>query len=120
MLRPLYIFDLDGTLALIDHRRHHLEDKTDPRRHDKFYANIDQDLPNEPVIKVMHALQLAGNTIWIFSARRESTRPETVRWLEKHTALPMHDIELTLTMRPEGDHRPDEELKEIYLSLIHI
>src|SRR5882672_2210762 len=25
MTKPLYIFDLDGTLALIDHRRHYVE-----------------------------------------------------------------------------------------------
>lgn len=25
-MRPLYIFDLDGTLALIEHRKHMLDD----------------------------------------------------------------------------------------------
>ena len=46
---PLYIFDLDGTLALIDHRRHFLDDQADPKRWQKFFAACVDDQPNEPV-----------------------------------------------------------------------
>lgn len=31
-MKPLYIFDLDGTLVLIQHRKHYIEDKDDSQR----------------------------------------------------------------------------------------
>ncbi len=52
MTKPLYIFDLDGTLALMDHRRHHVELKPGSRvaalaswgiyrgPHEKFKDNV--------------------------------------------------------------------------------
>ena len=91
-LRPLYIFDLDGTLALIEHRRHFLErDTRDKWRH--FYAACDKDQPNEPVIATMERLRHAGADVWIFSGRSDEVRDKTVAWLAHHTSFMMHDLE---------------------------
>ena len=47
-MKPLYIFDLDGTLALTEHRQHILDNKDDPQRWRRFYAACDRDEPNAP------------------------------------------------------------------------
>ena len=114
-MRPLYIFDLDGTLALIDHRRHMLEWETrDKWRH--FYAACDKDQPNEPVIATMERLRHAGAEVWIFSGRSDEVRDKTVAWLAHHTSLMTHELEgPTLTMRAAGDYTADDVLKKQWL-----
>ena len=83
-MTPLYIFDLDGTLALIDHRRHFLDDKADPKRWQKFFAACVDDQPNEPVIRTLQALRRSGAECWIWSGRSDEVRSQTVEWLCRH------------------------------------
>ena len=59
MTTPLYIFDLDGTIALIDHRRPLLESKSSDRWQ-KFFAACVDDEPNKPVIDTLLGLRRAG------------------------------------------------------------
>lgn len=113
-MKPLYIFDLDGTLALIDHRRHLLEDLSNPNRHEAFYAACVQDGPNLPVLQTLKQLALDsynGADIWIFSGRSDAVLDQTIRWLNRY--LP--GVIYYLQMRPAKDHRPDEELKKMWL-----
>ena len=110
-MRPLYIFDLDGTLALIEHRKHYLADERDPQRWRKFYAACDRDQPNVPVIATMNRLRDAGADIWIFSGRSDEVRDKTVAWLARHAGFRSHDFAASLTMRAEGDYTPDDVLK---------
>lgn len=111
-IRPLYIFDLDGTLALIEHRKHYIEDK--PANWKGFYRACVDDKPNTPVIRTMHALMLTGAEVLIFSGRSDEVRRETEAWLEKHTNFPVH-LPGALMMRSEGDYTPDDELKRHWL-----
>jgi hypothetical protein len=111
-VRPLYIFDLDGTLALIEHRKHMLDDKDDRTRWRRFYAACDKDEPNAPVIATMEKLRLAGADIWIFSGRSDEVRDKTVEWLAYHTSFMRHDFDTVLTMRCEGDFTADDILKK--------
>ena len=115
-MKPLYIFDLDGTLALIEHRRHILDWETrDKWRH--FFAACDKDAPNEPVIATMERLRHAGADVWIFSGRSDEVRDKTVAWLAEHTSFMSHDLARPiLQMRDEGDYTPDDELKRQWLS----
>lgn len=114
-MKPLYIFDLDGTLALIGHRRHILErDSRDKWRH--FYAACDKDMPNDPVIATMERLRHAGAEVWIFSGRSDEVRGKTVAWLAQHTSFMTSDLEgPMLTMRAEGDYTADDVLKKQWL-----
>ena len=114
-MKPLYIFDLDGTLALIEHRRGMLESKSADRwRH--FYAACDKDEPNEPVISTMERLRHAGSDVWIFSGRSDEVRDKTVAWLAHHTSFMTHDLEGSiLTMRATGDYTADDVLKRQWL-----
>jgi hypothetical protein len=72
MIRPIYIFDLDGTLSLADHRLHHIE--REPKDWDGFYKDCGGDKPNKPVIDLMHNLIDADNDVWIFTGRSSIVR----------------------------------------------
>lgn len=115
-MKPLYIFDLDGTLALIEHRRHIIEDPSrDDSKWRRFYAACDRDAPNEPVINTMERLRHYGCDVWIFSGRSDEVRGKTVDWLARHTTFLSSDLETVLTMRAEGDYSPDDILKRRWL-----
>lgn len=113
--KPLYIFDLDGTLALIEHRRHILDDHENPSRWRTFYALCDKDAPNWPVIDTMERLRRFSD-VWIFSGRSDEVRDKTVAWLTKHTSFMSYDLETALMMRAEGDYTADDVLKQIWLN----
>ena len=114
-MKPLYIFDLDGTLALIEHRRHILAwDTRDKWRH--FYAACDKDEPNEPVVATMERLRHAGAEVWIFSGRSDEVRDKTVFWLAQNTSFMTHELQgPMLTMREAGDYTADDALKRQWL-----
>jgi hypothetical protein len=113
-MRPLYIFDIDGTLAIIKHRVGILENKENPNRWRDFYAACDKDEPNKPVIFVMNNLMLSGADVWLFSGRSEEVRDKTLAWIAKHTAFMQFNLnfEHLLTMRPAMDFTPDDVLKK--------
>lgn len=113
----IVIADLDGTIALIEHRRHwldkdqHTELSTDDRWRN-FFADCANDQPNEPVIETLRALEGNSYHIIIFSGRSNEVRTETEAWLSEHFRTngggPIHD---EIKMRNAGDFTPDEELK---------
>ncbi len=115
-MRALYIFDLDGTLALLrKSRRMLLEDKADGQRWRKFYAACVTDLPNEPVIRTMNALRLFAD-VQIWSGRSSEVRAESVEWIANNTALTTAEVQEVFKMRNEGDYTPDHELKQSWLN----
>jgi hypothetical protein len=107
----MIIFDLDGTIALIDHRRHFVEGEK--KDWDAFYQACDGDRFNWPVVRLLK--RLYGHhppieRIEIWSGRCESVRAKTLSWLERDE-LPYD----RLRMRPKGDFTPDDELKRRWL-----
>lgn len=110
IMKPLYIFDLDGTLAHIDHRLHHIQGETRDWR--QFYSACDKDLPNETIIATMDLLRHAGVDVWIFTGRSAEVRDMTVKWLVKHTSYEESELNLGLVMRESGDCRADHTLKK--------
>lgn len=105
------IVDLDGTLALNQHRYHYIypEDGGKPDWDGFFLACVD-DLPNAPVISVIQSLKQSGHKIHVFSARGEIAHSQTVEWLQDHK-VPYDE----LTLRESGCYTPDEELKREWL-----
>jgi len=101
-------FDLDGTLADITHRLHFIQDK--PERWREFFRACVHDKPIPEAIAVVHALQLVGHTIEIWSGRSDEVRTETEAWLRDHSVLYS-----TLRMRNAGDHRDDAQVKGEWL-----
>jgi phosphoserine phosphatase len=111
-MSKIVIFDLDGTLALVDHRRPILEDKTksSDERWREFYAACIHDEPNEPVIELARVLKDAGFYVVIFSGRSNEVEEETAAWLETHR-VPFDE----LRMRSAGDYTTDHLLKAEWL-----
>ncbi len=98
------IFDIDGTLADITHRRHYVATK--PKNWAAFEKAAHLDVPNEPIVKLARILANAGHTILLCSGRGEQQREATEIWLQQHN-IPFDD----LYMRPAGDYRPDDVVK---------
>jgi phosphoserine phosphatase len=105
--RSLYIFDLDGTLALIDHRLgKHVH-------HPEAIARCGKDTPNAPVVRIMQSLLYSGHECWIWSGRSDLVQEMTERWIRLHVLIGHYRIKMR--MRPADDYRPDEVLKEEWL-----
>jgi acid phosphatase class B len=114
-MKDIVIFDLDGTLANIDARRKLSIKDNGKMDWDKFFdpANIDLDLPNDPVIQMAQLLKDSGKTIIIFSGRSKATKDATRNWLDRNN-VPF-DV---LKMRPTGHpwaFMPDDKLKQTWL-----
>ena len=110
------IFDLDGTLALIDKRRDLATKDNGKMDWDVFFDpdNIDLDLPNQTVIDMANLLHSQGYLIYIFSGRSDKTEDATKDWLDKHNVN--YDL---LQMRPQGLlYKPDNDLKQDWLNVI--
>ena len=110
------IFDLDGTLALIDKRRAISTKPNGKLDWDIFFdpKNINLDKPNLPVIKSAQLFNSDGFKIVIFSGRSESTKETTKDWLVLN-GVPF-DV---LKMRPTSNEfkfKPDDKLKEDWLN----
>ena len=111
----MIIFDLDGTLADCEHRRHFVDhgNKFEPDWK-SFYEHCDKDKPIEPVIDIFNSLcetHLMSN-ISIWSGRCESVRDKTLNWLSNH--IDVDNIQ-EVKLRPIGDSTPDDMLKERWL-----
>jgi len=115
-----YIFDLDGTLADISHRRHFVATK--PKNWAAFNATMHLDKPNQPVVDLIQIVFYFGceqgendqpNKVVICSGRGEEQRKVTEDWLKEH-AIPFHG----LYMRPAKDNRADYIVKEELLAKI--
>ena len=111
--KNIVIFDLDGTLALIDKRRAISTKDNGKMDWDTFFdpKNIDLDQPNTPVIKMAQMLKSQGFMIVIFSGPSKATKDATIKWLDKNN-FPF-DV---LKMRPIKNFTPDEQLKLKWLN----
>lgn len=106
------IFDLDGTLAIIDERRKLATKDTERINWDIFFdpKNIILDEPNYPVIAAFQAMKAAGYRVGIFSGRDSISRKETELWLSSFGIEP--DF---LRMRPRRSFIKDDILKKRWL-----
>ena len=112
----IVIFDLDGTLALIDDRRD-LATKDNGKFDCDVFFNHDKislDLPNQPVIDMANLLSKQGFRIFILSGRSDVTHQATVNWLNDNGIWWDH-----LVMRPQNHlYLPDNDLKQMWLDSI--
>ena len=112
MKKDIVIFDLDGTLAIIDERRQKAMKPNGKLNWDKFSSDelIKKDLPNIPVIKTAKLFHQSGFKIYVLSGRSDKTKKVTAQWLKKYD-VPF-DV---LKMRKRDDTRPDEEIKKEFI-----
>lgn len=102
-----WLFDVDGTLANNDHRKHHLE-KT-PKDWDAFFAGAHADPPHKHIVGLAHILMTIKPVLFA-TGRVEADRVATARWLLHHGLFAGREPK-RLYMRADGDHRPDHEIK---------
>lgn len=107
----LVIFDLDGTLALMDHRHHFLLRPSGEKDWRGFYAACDKDTPNWPIIRTALAFAALGEDVRIWTGRSDEVAEKTTEWLERHGLG-----YITIRMRREGDHRADTDLKAEWMA----
>ena len=81
-MKNTIIFDLDGTLALIDKRRELSTKPNGKLDWGKFFnsTNIKLDEPNLPVIKMAQLFSEQGFNIVILSGRSNKTETVTRSW----------------------------------------
>lgn len=135
----MIIFDLDGTLADCEHRRHFVDAHhpvNEKRRIDEtsiesspepelegyswkpdwkaFYEACKDDDPIYSTIGVFKMLVHCWAPIEIWSGRCESVRERTIKWLSYYISPTITwgngRWDQVLKMRPIGDFTPDDEL----------
>jgi hypothetical protein len=117
-MSKIVIFDLDGTLALIDKRRAISTNDDGKMDWDKFFdpKNISLDVPNDGVIQMAKLLSSHGYKIWILSGRSDVTYQATIDWLNDNDVWFDH-----LMMRPKKLHfTKDSDLKQMWLDTIGV
>lgn len=136
-LQPVYIFDIDGTMADHSHRLHHIVDREVGK---KDWAAFHAGLVFDPPMVTCHlarSLILAHVPIIFLTGRMEHSRKATQEWLAKHLdwGIPamfngFKYLERAqpqwgpsgpfpwLLMRPEGDKRDDTVVKGEWLDRI--
>lgn len=106
-----YLFDIDGTVANLDHRMPYIARK--PKDWRKFFASVDRDLPILHIVELARDLAEAGVPVIYVSGRSDECRADTLAWLSTHD-LPAGP----LYMRRAGDRRPDYIVKADLLDQI--
>jgi hypothetical protein len=103
----LVVFDIDGTLANIEHRVDYVRSK--PKNWKAFDAGIPNDKVNQTVAMMFWALQEQEmHDIILASGRNERSRQATEQWLT-HNALGGYQ---KLYMRKADDFRSDDTVKQ--------
>lgn len=104
------VFDLDGTLALNEHRQHYVQREVGKKDWKSFFAECDRDGLNWPVARILQVLDATGNQVEIWSGRSGEVIDKTRAWLAEHGLghIPFRG-------RNEGDRTPDHELKLSWL-----
>ena len=104
------IFDVDGTLMDIEHRRHFVTQR--PKDFDAFRDPevVMQDTPNKEIFALAKALKDSGNRIIVSTGRNKRQRATTLKQLMMNGLV--FDA---MYMRGDSDFRPDDELKKGFL-----
>ena len=98
------ICDIDGTLADLHHRVHHVQGGR--KDWPAFFATMQDDLLIEPIANLVTTIHADGTAVLLVSGRPENYRDATEAWLSKQ-GIPYDG----LYMRPADDQRPDHIVK---------
>lgn len=101
--RPLAIVDVDGVVADVRHRVHHVRRRA--KDWDAFFAAARHDPLHEEGAAVVRRLAEDHEVVFL-TGRPAHLRADTEAWLEEH-GLGGHRV----VMRPAGDRRPAAQVK---------
>jgi hypothetical protein len=101
--RPLAIVDIDGVVADVRHRLHHLERR--PKNWKGFFADAELDQPHLEGVELVRLLSTDHEVIFL-TGRPSHLEPATRTWLTQQ-GIGDH----RLVMRPGNDRRPAAVVK---------
>ncbi len=105
------IFDIDGTLANVEHRRDKLPDW------DAFFSGMVNDTAVDDIVWLYNSLKTGvKSNVFFCTGRPEKYRGETTQWLVENVEYKMANR--TLLMRADGDFRSDVIVKREMLAEI--
>jgi len=107
------IFDVDGTLMDIEHRRHLVSDGNNDWKTFLDPEVMKGDTPNTIVVEIAQNLRDAGAEIVVVSARNERHREVTEQQLRDANIEFSH-----LFLRADEDFRSDDEFKKDVLDAL--
>lgn len=100
--------DIDGTISDTEHRLHYVKVSEGQKKDWKgFFSQMHLDPVRQDVHKILVDLYNRGYTIIFISARPDSYRDVTLKWIEEKYL----GFAYTLIMRQAHDKRPDTETK---------
>ena len=100
----LAVFDVDGVLADVAHRRHHVAGAR--RNWDAFFAAAGDDPPLGVGVALALRTHAAGHQVIYLSGRPERLRRLTEQWLSRQ-GLPRGEV----LLRPDADYSPAARIK---------
>lgn len=103
MTRPVAVVDIDGVLADVEHRLHHLNRR--PKDWAGFFGAMGDDQPFTEGIELVTLLAHEHEVVYL-SGRPERTRTVTQAWLAANGAP-----RGTVMLRPDDDRRPARQFK---------
>ena len=104
------VFDVDGVVADVRHRLHHIQGRR--KDWDAFFAAASDDRPLQRGLDLVAELGENHDIVWL-TGRPAWLRRETAAWLADNS-LPADELH----MRPGGDFRPARRFKlEVLLRL---
>lgn len=103
-MTKVIVFDIDGTLANIEHRRAFVATK--PKNWKAFNAGIPNDTPHSDIVWLAQEFMDYGHIIILCSGRGEEQREATERQMDAFR-VSYHK----LFMRSAKDNRPDDVIK---------
>jgi phosphoglycolate phosphatase-like HAD superfamily hydrolase len=110
--RPtIVVFDVDGVLADVRHRLHHVERR--PKDWESFFAAMDDDGPLADGVAMARERAAQGHVLVYLTGRSEDHRALTRDWMSRH-GLPAG----RLVMRRTEDRRPARVFKPAALRRI--
>lgn len=120
MKQKAIIVDIDGTIADLTHRLHHMQVR--PKRYEEFHGSAMGDKPIQITIDIItHLWEKDMYDVLFVTGRPEKIRQVTLDWLNEHTiyksgpTLPEGGDGWRLFMRETDDKRQDPVVKrEIY------
>jgi hypothetical protein len=109
LIDEIVIFDIDGTLADVSERTHHVRKK--PKNWKAFFQGMAQDKAIHSMVRLCNILYASGIQIILCSGRSEEHREQTIQWLAQQ-GVNYHD----LLLRKDNDRRSDTEVKRELLA----
>ena len=84
--RGIVVFDVDGVIADVRHRLHHVERK--PKNWPAFFAAMDDDGPLPEGVAMAQRYADEGHRIAYLTGRNERYRELTLAWMRRHGLVP--------------------------------